>query len=160
MKPCELAAAFARLGEDGKVTNWGLGTAATAGLDTKRRVFDDPDAAWGALVGACPRAGWLQWQSRQTHFTGNLPEPEAGSGALLAAEAVVSEAESLRLDFLDGQWRLIHYLHDPKGVEYLCDETRHLLHGTHDRHLLYRRYWRIDGDQGAVQTFAVLIGID
>ncbi|HFD17051.1 MAG TPA: hypothetical protein ENJ38_12215 [Rhodospirillales bacterium] len=132
----------------------------TCGLETTHEDFDDAEAAWNALTQAAPTAGWLQWQSHQTDFKGNLPEPKSGWGALLAAEAVLTGTDSLRLDYLDGRWRLTRYRHAPDGDAYLCDETRHLLHGARDRTLRYQRYWKLDEHQGAIQTDAVLIGID
>lgn len=143
-----------------KAERWGLASIHTCGLETTHEDFDDAEAAWRALAQAAPQAGWIQWQSHQTDFKGSLPEPESDWGALLAAEAVVTGTDSLRLDHLDGRWRLTRYRHIKEGDQYLCDETHHLLHGTRDRTLHYRRYWKLDEHQGALQTGAVLIGID
>ena len=144
---------------DRAAEDWGLAPMQTAGLDATHEDFDDPEAAWHALTQAAPTAGWLQWQSHQVHFEERLPEPKPGWGALLAAEAIVTDTESLRLDYLDGRWRLTRYRHDPDGDAYLCDETHHLLHGARDRYLHYRRYWTIDAEQGAVPVCALLIDI-
>lgn len=139
---------------------WGLASMATCGLETTHEDFDNAETAWRALAQTAPQAGWIQWQSHQKHFHDGLPEPNPDWGALIAAETVVSDTESLRLDYLDGRWRLTCYRHDPNGDAYLCDETRHLLHGARDRYLHYRRYWKLDEHQGALQTGAVFIGID
>ncbi len=159
MTPAELADAFERLRNDATAKSWRLNTVATAGLEVTHEDFGTAEAAWAALVESAPRAGWIQWQSHQMHFTDGLPDYAPHWGALLAAEAVVTETESLRLDHLDGQWRLTRYRHLPDGDGCLCDETHHLLHGAAHK-LRYRRYWTIDAEQGAVQTCAVLAGID
>ena len=159
MSPDQLRQCFQVLCEDPGVKTWGLAPVQTAGFEATHEDFDNAEAAWQALDQAAPTAGWIQWQSHQTHFTDGLPQPESDWGALLAAEAAISETESLRLDFLDGQWRIIRYRHIEEGGDYLCDLTYHLLHGTHDRYLRYRRYWTIDSDQGAVQVRAVFVSI-
>lgn len=160
MTPAELADAFERLRNDGKAKSWQLNAVAAASLEATHEDFDTAGAAWDALAQAAPRAGWVQWQSHQTVFQeGKLPQPEPGWGALLAAEATVTETDSLHLAYLDGRWRLTRCRHIEESDAYLCDETHHLLHGAKDRHLRYRRYWTIDAEQGAVLARAVLIGI-
>ncbi len=158
MTPTELADAFECLPNDATAKSWQLNTVGTAGLEVSHDDFGTAEDAWAALVERPLRAGWIQWQSHQMHFTDGLPDYELGWSALLAAEAVVTDTDSLRLDYLDGQWRLTHYRHLPDGDGCLCDETHYLLHGA-DRKLRYRRYWTIDAEQGAVPACAVLAGI-
>ncbi len=159
MNLAELTATFNRLAKSLERSKWGMHTLSTAGLSVQTESIDDPDALWRALRDAAPRAGWLQWQSHQADFENGLPEPEAGWGAVLAAEAVVNDTESLRVDFMEGRWHLTRYRHDRGGEEYLCDEVVHLLHGSRNRGLRYRRYWKIDPGQGAVQCSAVLAAV-
>lgn len=128
-----------------------------AGLHLETRSFEVADEAWAALQEAAPRAGWLQCQSHQQAFFDGLPARDAAWGVPLAAEAVVYEDETLRLRF-DGRWHLTRCRHLPEG-DYLCDRVRHLIHG-HRKHLVYRRYWRLDPARGAVQAHAVLAGIE
>ena len=130
---------------------------ARAGLHLETRSFEAADEAWAALREAAPHAGWLQCQSHQQAFFDGLPERDPAWGAPLAAEAVVSEDETLRLHF-DGRWHLTRCRHLPEG-DYLCDRVRHLVHG-HPKRLVYRRYWRLDPARGAVQAHAVLAGIE
>jgi len=139
---------------------WDLDDIITAGLETETRTHDNAAAAWSALLEIAPSSGWLQWQSHQTDFQQVLPTPETGWGVLLAAEAVVSENESLKLDYLQGCWQLTRYRHIDDRQDYLCDSSRLLLHGAQNRYLRYRRYWQIDEQQGAIQLAAVLTAID
>ena len=130
----------------------------TAGLHLEDpRSFEAADEAWAALSEAAPRAGWMQCQSHQQAFFDGLPERDPAWGVPLAAEAVVSEDETLRLHF-DGRWHLTRCRHLLEG-DYLCDRVRHLVHG-HRKRLVYRRYWRLDPNRGAVQAHAVLAGIE
>jgi len=136
----------------------GLAPITTASLTHTTQTFGDPAQVWQAFCEAGPRQGWVQWQSRQEAFEDGPPEASADAGTVLAAEAVTAIGEGLRLHLDDGQWTLWCYRHDPQGDDCLCDEVCHLLHGTTDRWLRYRRYWRLDDVQGTVPIAAVLCG--
>ncbi len=143
-----------------ELKDWGLQPLETADLQTNHQDFNDPESAWKAIAEKAPRNGWVLWQSHQTHFENGLPNPKPEWGVLLAAEAVLSDTESLRLDYIDDHWRLTTHCHQPDGAQYLCDRTHQLLHRENDKHLCYRRYWHIDPIQGAVQLHAVFAGIE
>lgn len=128
------------------------------GLESDTEEFADPEAAWTALESLSPCEGWVLFQSRQRWFGDGLPRREEEWGFPLAAEAAVSENESVRLDHAGGRWRLTRFTHRPEGA-LLCDEVGQYLHGGGGR-LRYRRYWRLDGEQGCVQQQACLIGIE
>lgn len=123
-------------------------------------VIHDFDALWKHLEVLWPVQGWLQFQSRQLAFHDGLPALESAWGMLLSAEAVLPEGESLRLGLgTAGGWSISRLTHLAEG-DGLCDEVRHVAHDPNTGHLRYRRYWRIDEDQGAVQEHACFIGFE
>lgn len=122
--------------------------------------FDAPDRLWNALLEQAPTQGWLQFQSLQCAFPDGLPKPEANWGLLLAAEAVNSQGDSLIVG-RDGHgaWLLSRCIHGPEQPG-LWDEVHHLAHNPDTGTLRYRRYWRLDPEQGYVQTRACFIGFE
>jgi len=127
------------------------------GCDIESRQHHSAEAAWQALASAEPTAGWFQCQSEQQSFIGALPDAEEAWGALLAAEAVAKNGDSLRIEYHNGLWRETRYRHHDDG-DLLCDEVRQFLHSGGQ--LVYRRYWRHDSTQGWVQSHACLVAIE
>ncbi len=135
-----------------------LPTMSTGGCDIdNNHQYDSAEAAWQALVAANPTAGWFQCQSEQRSFIGALPAHQPEWGALLAAEVVAADGDSLRIEYQNGIWRKTRYHHGDDG-DLLYDEVRQFLHSGGQ--LKYRRYWRHDPEQGWVQSHTCLVAVE
>jgi len=135
----------------------GLNSMTAGGCGIETHQHESTEAAWQALASAEPTAGWFQCQSAQRSFTGALPAHQPEWGALLAAEVVVADGRSLCIEYQNGVWRETRYRHLDEG-DLLCDEVRQFLHSG--GRLVYRRYWRQDGEQGWVQSHTCLVAIE
>ena len=129
----------------------------TGGCDIETCRHESAEAAWQALASAEPTAGWFQCQSAQQSFIGALPAHQPEWGALLAAEVVAADGDSLRIEYQNGLWRETRYHHRDDG-DLLRDEVRQFLHSGGQ--LKYRRYWRHDPEQGWVQSHACFVAIE
>lgn len=131
-----------------------------AGLAHHLTPHHSAQAVWAALQALGPRQGWLQFQSLQLSFTDGLPEAHPEWGALLRAEAVTAQGDSLAVHRLGAdRWNLLRFEHLPQG-ELLCDSVQHLGHNPALGALRYRRYWRPDTELGPVQITACFIGFE
>ncbi|HDL50317.1 MAG TPA: hypothetical protein ENH33_10240 [Actinobacteria bacterium] len=132
----------------------------SGGCRVEPRRFDDPAALWEAFKALAPTQGWLQFQSHQTAFFDTLPDLQETWGLLLCAEASDGDANSLSL-VQDGRggWLLARFVHDERAPG-LWDELRQLAHDPKVGALRYRRYWRLDPEQGCVQEHACFIGFE
>lgn len=127
-------------------------------LHREVRTYTEPVEAWSSLTANSPIEGWLQFQSHQAAFRDGLPDPPAGWGAFLTAEAVCADGSALTLRRSPtAQWVLVISRHSAPGP-LLCDEVAHLTHDRKLGSLRYRRYWRLDPDLGAVQHAACFVG--
>lgn len=153
----QLAAAYARLSDA-----LALPAMSVRQLHREPRPLPDPAAAWQALTALNPRCGWLQFQSAVCCFAaGEVPQPEADWGGLLAAEAVDGQGRSLlvRQDGRGGLLLVVASDGDTDGAEpMLADEVKLLATGRAPGRLHYRRYWQPQGAAGLVPVFAAFIG--
>ncbi len=137
----------------------GLNEMTAGGLAIETRSFNDPDALWHALEALKPQLGWLQFQSWQGLLHDGLPEMKDDWGLLLQAEAVCADSSSLHIG-PDGRggWLLTHYRPQEQG-DLIWDEVEHIAHDGAAK-LIYRRYWKLDDEQGLLQTHAILQRIE
>lgn len=136
------------------------------GFVSSSQPIAQPEDVWTTLTALAPRQGWLLFQSAQRAFVDGLPERDPAWGVLLAAEGY-TERDGATVSFaLDqdgrGGWTLTTYTHEGEGDD-LCDEIAQLSHNpskTGPGKLTYRRYWRLDPEQGYLQAAACFIGFD
>lgn len=122
------------------------------------RTEDDARKALRALADLAPREGWCLFQSGQLAFRGGWSDPPGEWGAILAAEAVTADGRSLRLGRDGGgRWAITVTGHDPGG-EGFWDEVEHAASDPGSGKLRYRRYWRLDGQYGAVAVDVCFLG--
>ncbi|NKI33906.1 hypothetical protein HFP89_01845 [Wenzhouxiangella sp. XN79A] len=124
------------------------------------RDFASSQDALAHLRDSRPECGWLLFQSWQGAFVEGFPEIDDAWGHLLAADLVLEDRRSARIEHLPAYgWRVIVLAHDD-GASGLWDRVTHLLRDPADAALHYRRYWTLDAEHGCVQVGAMLTSIE
>lgn len=103
-----------------------------------------------------PTTGWLGFQSTTKIFKTNkeLPVMNETTGTLLNAEMANALGQSLHVRYDSaGNWIITKFT-PTIGSNYLVDNVKFIIHHLPDNVFMFKRYWRLDAEQGIVPDTA------
>lgn len=115
-------------------------------LASSSRLVREPAALWDALRAFAPEAGWLQTTGAVIAVRG-ADDLRDDAGLPLAAELARGPSGLLLRRRRDGWWLLQLDEREHEGEAVAADEVCLLATHGADK-LVYRRYWRLDEEQG------------
>lgn len=126
----------------------------------QREALDDFDTSQNALDSLKKlsiNSGWLLFQSWQGAFVGGLPDiDEANWGSLLAGELELTSGDCSIIEHRPGTgWRVIQLRHNDQADGF-WDEVTHVARQPTGHSLVYRRYWKLEEEKGALQIGTLL----
>lgn len=117
-----------------------------------------------AIETFAPLQGWICYQSKVHSFWHGEPWRLADVGLPLSGEFIDDNGNALHLrQNGSGGWLLTRYLHNGTTTEnsnYLSDDITQLGNSHAPGPLCYRRFWRIDPEQGVIPFAACFTGFE
>lgn len=128
-------------------------------LSCNVKYLDTATATMALIKSFKPTTGWLSFQSITKLFKTNkeLPVMDAITGFLLNAEVANTLGHSLHIRYNSADnWIATQFI-PSIGSNYLVDNVKFIVHDNPDSFICYKRFWRIDVEQGIVPDSACFI---